>query len=110
MRRFLRAVALGVGAAAVVSLSGPAEASGNQSCDKFRQSIVDMESGSVRPPGWFNLDSYLRLLYQGLCLTNPTRPRVPEYWYLADVPTMIAAPLGFAKLSSARRPERGCDG
>jgi hypothetical protein len=114
MRRFLRAVALGVGVAAVVSMSGPAMASGNPGCDKFRQSIVDMESGSVRPPGWFNLDSYLRLLYQGLCLANPTLPRTPEYWFRADgTPTGVPsteAPPADAAYATTEEIGRDCAG
>ena len=114
MRRLLRAVALGLGVAAVVSVSGPAGASGNPGCDKFRQSIIDMESGSVRPPGWFNLDTYLRLLYQGMCITNPTRPPAPEYWYRADgTPTGVPStetPPADAAYATTEEIGRACAG
>jgi len=101
MRRLLHWGALGPGVAVVARLpvtllfvtllsitlgAAPARASANPACDQFRKSIVDMEAASVRPPGWFNFDSYLRLLYRSMCIISPTRPppSEPEYWFDID--------------------------
>jgi hypothetical protein len=82
------AFALGV---IVASLSGPALAD-DKSCAEFRQNIIRMEQESVRPPGWYSLDRYLRLAYVADCIKHPTPPSTPEYWYRADgTPTGIPA-------------------
>lgn len=56
----------------------------SQSCKEFRDSIIRMERESVRPPGWLNVDSYLRLIYQAYCIDHPTPEMPVEYWYRAD--------------------------
>jgi hypothetical protein len=70
-------------AAAVVVWGGSARAD-QASCKEFRDSIVKMEEASIRPPGWFALDSHLRAIYQSHCIDNPTPKRPIEYWYRAD--------------------------
>ncbi|MBS0523812.1 MAG: hypothetical protein JSS04_09260 [Proteobacteria bacterium] len=63
-------------------LSPPA---GPSNCADFRQKIIAMEApGEIRPPGWFQLDLYLRQLYQTDCIDHPTRQPPKEYWYRAD--------------------------
>jgi len=70
-------------AAAVVVWGGSARAD-QASCKEFRDSIVKMEEASIRPPGWFALDSHLRTIYQSHCVDNPMRKPPIEYWYRAD--------------------------
>jgi len=63
-------------------LSAPA---GPSNCADFRQKIIAMEApGVIRPPGWFQLDLYLRQLYQTDCIDHPTRQPPKEYWYRTD--------------------------
>jgi hypothetical protein len=79
LRLALRA-AIGVAAAIAVLLPASARADAKL-CGEFRQNIIRMENESVRPPGWFNLDTYLRLLYKADCVDHPTDAAEPEYWY-----------------------------
>jgi cell division septation protein DedD len=90
MKRF-GAICAGVCGAVIVTLSGPvaaqtavAGAGSNPACAEFRQSIIDMENKSVRPPGWFALDMHLRQLYIKDCITAPSRAAKPEIWHRAD--------------------------
>jgi len=79
MPLLIRAV-LAVLAAIILSVPGVARADAKL-CGQFRQNIIRMENESVRPPGWFNLDSYLRLLYKADCIDHPTAAPELEYWY-----------------------------
>jgi len=73
----------------VALLAGPARAD-DKSCAEYRENIIRMERESVRPPGWYALDRYLRLAYVADCIKNPTPAPTPEYWYRADgTPTGI---------------------
>ena len=79
MKRLMMAVGL------ALALALPQAAFGQtQSCKEFRDSIIRMERDSVRPPGWLNLDSYLRLIYDAYCVKDPTPDLPAEYWYRAD--------------------------
>jgi hypothetical protein len=79
LRVSLRA-AIGVAIAAVLLAPGAAWADAKL-CSEFRNNIIRMENESVRPPGWFNLDTYLRLLYKADCVDFPTAAPELEYWY-----------------------------
>ncbi|UYN94231.1 MAG: hypothetical protein KIT25_19650 [Enhydrobacter sp.] len=70
-------------AAALLALPLQVQAQ-SKSCGEFRDSIIRMESESVRPPGWLSVDSYLRLIYQAYCIDHPTPEMPVEYWYRAD--------------------------
>src|SRR5579872_3439214 len=99
LRLSLRA-AIGVATAVAVLLPGFAWADAKL-CSEFRQNIIRMETESVRPPGWFNLDTYLRLLYKADCVDFPTEAAVPEYWYdihgnSTGVPATAGRPPGGA--------------
>lgn len=69
--------------AALLAWSGSAQAD-EASCKEFRDNIVKMEKESIRPPGWFSLNNYLRTLYDKDCIEHPTRKRPVEYWYRED--------------------------
>jgi hypothetical protein len=79
LRVALRA-AMGVAIAVVLWAPGAAWADAKL-CSEFRNNIIRMENESVRPPGWFNLDTYLRLLYKADCVDHPTAAPELEYWY-----------------------------
>ena len=69
---------------ALVLTCGPARAD-SESCREFRENIVRMEASSVRPPGWYKLDYYLRLQYGITCASQITdRPREKEWWHRSD--------------------------
>jgi hypothetical protein len=86
---------------ALVSLSPHVASAQTASCKDFRESILRMENQSPRPPGWLNLDTYLRLLYDSFCIKDPTPERPVTYWYRADG-TSTGVPS-----SSANRPADG---
>ena len=85
--------------AIVALLSWPALAD-DKSCAEYRENIIRMERESVRPPGWYGLDRYLRLAYVADCIKNPTAQRAPEYWYRID-----GSPTGIP--STSDRPTDG---
>ena len=85
----------------VVSLSAHVASAQTASCKEFRESILRMENQSPRPPGWLNLDTYLRLLYDSFCIKDPTPERPVTYWYRADG-TSTGIPT-----TSANRPADG---
>ena len=70
--------------AAVLIVAPRAAEAQSESCKEFRQSIVRMERESPRPPGWLNLDAYLRIVYDSYCVKDPTPDLATEYWYRAD--------------------------
>ena len=53
-----------VGALLWVAPPARAEAGG---CGEFRESLSAMEASSVRPPGWYKLNLYLRAQYAENC-------------------------------------------
>jgi hypothetical protein len=76
----------------VVAISANEAKADQQSCAQFRDSIIKMETDSVRPPGWFALDRHLRALYTQDCLLHPTRQAPAQYWYTIDgKPTGVLA-------------------
>ncbi len=81
MRRSVPSALAGAIAAAIILLPALARADAAL-CREFRDNIIRMEAPqSVRPPGWFNLDTYLRLLYKADCIDHPTAAPEAEYWY-----------------------------
>lgn len=85
----------------IVSLSPHVASAQSASCKDFRASILRMEHQSPRPPGWLNLDTYLRLLYDSFCIKDPTPERPAIFWYRADG-TSTGVPT-----TSATRPAHG---
>jgi len=73
-----------------------------QGCADLRKSILEMESTSVRPPGWVMLDSMVRWQYARDCVLSPTRKAEREYWFRID-----GSPTG-VKATCVERDETGC--
>lgn len=93
----------------VAWLGAGSAAADTQSCADFRKTILDMESRSVRPPGWVMLDSIVRWQYARDCVLSPTRKAEREYWFRIDgSPTGVKATCVDAGESDCvYRPEDG---
>lgn len=100
MQRSWASVTLAV-ALGILPLSSHVAKAQSASCRDFRESILRMERQSPRPPGWLNLDTYLRLIYDPYCVKDPTPERPVTHWYRADG-TSTGVPT-----TSAHRPADG---
>ena len=112
-RHVSRAAGLLATAAAVLLAAHPARAE-TENCRDMREKILAMEANSIRPPGWYKLDSHLRRFYDSKCgrLRRPAAEREKEWWYFSNgTRTAVAAdrPPPALKPNTARRAGSMCN-
>ncbi len=97
---------ISMAAAAAVVAAAPAQAD-EKSCKEFRDSLLAMESTSVRPPGWDSVTDRMRFIYMKQCMLHPLRTADTEYWYRIDGTPTGASAGASAGDSAGDRPADG---